>query len=94
MPLAIFNLDGIICKNQKNTILNWLEKEKLNGDLHTSDEDTFVVLDLIMTLWMVVTENSNCQTFRGLSAKLLSIYLKYTAVVANFKNSRKSRGNS
>ena len=69
------DLYGIICKNQKNTILNWLEKEKLNGDLHNSDEDTLVVLDLIITFWMVVKHSENYQP-----NYLVLVYFKYTAV--------------
>jgi len=91
VPLALFNLDGSMRKTTKSATLTWIEGKTAVKQLDQEENPELLVIDLMMLLRMICTEQSDCKTFGNVSGKVAAVVrglsFDYTALVGdNYQN--------
>ncbi len=79
-------------KNTKSMIMSWMENDHAMPSIPQTEEESILVVDLMMLPHMTCTTPTDCKTFGDLSTKLLTAILsmgyKHTAVIGdNYGNS-------
>ena len=71
VSLSLFNPDGMMRKCCKSDLLKELERDLAVDELEETDETTLTVIDFMVSVRMICTETSKCNTFDDLSDALL-----------------------
>ena len=69
--LSLFNPDGMMRKCCESDLLKELERDLTVDELEETDETTLTVIDFMVSVRMICTETSKCNTFGDQSDALL-----------------------